>query len=441
LLAVMKKDYMRGLKDALMQLYDGKDINRELRTSRRRSEKTSFQVKNPYLCLMLATTPGSFAANTELLDATSGWLPRFLHFFPNHAKDRWLPLEEGVLENDILSTTVHGRLIRIKQKFYDRMQPLAMHLSKDADAYFKAWQRVREGELVEAKDDRRAQFYSRLAVYVLKMGMLFTVGRSDYKDDMEISLDHIEEACRLVDEYFMPMAMTVADLVGKAADKNLMDKVISVLTSRGGKISRRHLMMATHIKRKDLDETLESLEEAGEIRIATVSNPKGPSTKWVILLTDNEYRNTVETVDNVYSLISLNQKSKKDIGDGATVSTVSTNSTNATNGNNIPLDAGNDGMTVSIKDQLRGGEEIAKARELHFKTPIKPSQKKIVALYFLADRGQYKKDDLVGVQVQGDFSVAPGVCRRLECGECQTINGAPPICNPCSWLGNVKAST
>jgi len=312
LLAVMKKDYMRGLKDALMQLYDGKDINRELRTSRRKSDKTSFQVKNPYLNLMLATTPGSFAANTELLDVTSGWLPRFLHFFPNHAKERWLPLEEGVPENDLLSAGCHARLIKIKGEFYDLTEPRVMHLSSEASAYFIAWQKVRECELVEAKDDRRAQFYSRLAVYALKIGTLFTIGRADYRDGMEISLNHMQEACRLVDEYFMPMAITVADLVGKAADKNQLDKIMAVLTARGGKLTKKELMRATHFKKKDIEDGLDALVESNEIRRVTVSNPHGPSSEWIIMSQDSDKLDTVDTVyTDIPSIPSHMKKIKK----------------------------------------------------------------------------------------------------------------------------------
>lgn len=339
LLAVMKKDYMRGLKDALMQLYDGKDINRELRTSSKRAEKKKFRVKDPYLCLILATTPGSFAANTELLDITSGWLPRFLHIFPNHGKDRWLPLEEGAAENDLLSTGCHARLIRIRQEFCGLLEPKAMHLSKDASAYFTAWQKVREGELVESKDDRRAQFYSRLAVYALKMGMLFTVGRADYRDGIEISLEHIQEACRLVDEYFMPMALIVADIVGKTADKNLMDRIIAVLNSRGGKLTRREMMKAIHQKRKDLDDALEALEESGEIRLATISNSKGRPSIWITLVIDAENPYNVHNVDNVYSsILSQRKKPEGGNGDSGTKGTLSTNGTTGTKWDNRSKD-------------------------------------------------------------------------------------------------------
>ena len=58
LLAVMKKDYMKGLKILLMQLDDGKDINRGAANieAQIRQDLVTFEVKNPYLNLMLATT-------------------------------------------------------------------------------------------------------------------------------------------------------------------------------------------------------------------------------------------------------------------------------------------------------------------------------------------------------------------------------------------------
>ncbi|MEI8003677.1 MAG: DUF3987 domain-containing protein, partial [Methanothrix sp.] len=226
-------------------------------------------------------------------------------------------------------------------------EPRVMHLSQEASAYFVAWQKVREGELVEAKDDRRAQFYSRLAVYALKMSMLFTVGRADYADGMEISFDHMQEACRLVDDYFMQMALTVADLVGKAADKNLMDKIISVLTSRGGKITRRELLKAVHAKKKDLEESLESLEESGEIKIATVSNKKGPATAWIMLSKDSDNKHTVHTVNTVYSSILSHKKEIHKDEDNGDLVRQYPKKTNGTNRDKPPVDNDSSNATVS----------------------------------------------------------------------------------------------
>ena len=48
----MKKDYMRGFKDSLMQLYDCKPFYRKLRTSQRKNTQTEFRVDDPYLNLL-----------------------------------------------------------------------------------------------------------------------------------------------------------------------------------------------------------------------------------------------------------------------------------------------------------------------------------------------------------------------------------------------------
>jgi hypothetical protein len=201
-------------------------------------------------------------------------------------------------------------------EFYDLAEPRIIHLSPDAANYFISWQRTREDDLVTAKDDRKAQFYSRLAVYALKMSMLFTVGRTDYANGMEISAGHMQEACRLVDEYFMPMAMTVADMVGKAADRNMMDKIIQVLSSKGGKITRRELMRFTHIKSKDMEESLEALQEGGEIRVVTVSNKRGTKTDWITLSQDSDNLHSVTPVTPVNVSILSQHKKNKDVLEG-----------------------------------------------------------------------------------------------------------------------------
>jgi hypothetical protein len=112
-------------------------------------------------------------------------------------------------------------------------------------------------------------------------------------------------------------------------------------------------------------------------------------------------------------------------------------------------------VTNSIKASLLRADEEERAKEEHFKikTPdnkirwtdeddIQPakSEKRIVAFYFLKDCGKYRKDDVVGVEIQGAFCPLPGICRRLECGECPTIiKGSPPICDPCHWIGKERA--
>jgi hypothetical protein len=94
-LSLMKKEYMRGFKDILMILYDCKAVHRMLRTGQRKSAQTSFKVDDPYLNVLFATTDAAFGANAVQNDTLTGFLARFLFFFPQGKKPRWLPLREG----------------------------------------------------------------------------------------------------------------------------------------------------------------------------------------------------------------------------------------------------------------------------------------------------------------------------------------------------------
>lgn len=154
-LAAMQKTYMAGFKDAMMQLYDNKPYHRKLRTSAKKSTKTEFNVDDPYLNLLWATTDTALAKNTDTNDTLSGFMARFLYHFPQRKRDKWLPLEEGSELNSALETVVLTHLHRINktitelgdgtgQRELDGEEPGLMHLSKEAAEFWIDWQEKRE---------------------------------------------------------------------------------------------------------------------------------------------------------------------------------------------------------------------------------------------------------------------------------------------------------
>jgi len=286
-LSVMKKDYMRGFKDSLMMLFDCKPIRRKLRT-KNNGAKSDFNVEDPYLNIIWATTNSSFAANTQMIDAHSGFLARFLHFAPNHIKDKWLPLEAATTEQQEDCKDCLERFERIKEAFDSLQEPLEMTLSVDAWSYYKAWQKAREKEIAITRDESKAQLYGRLSVYVLKMGMLFTVGRVDFAPGIEISLAHIEEACRLVDEYFMPMGSFVYGSIGLNVEKNLIQKVLFILKANDGKIRMRELARKMSIRKKELEEIIAALDSSDQARVVTLLGKNNKPSDWVVVVPDSE---------------------------------------------------------------------------------------------------------------------------------------------------------
>jgi hypothetical protein len=333
-LSLMKRDYMRGFKDSLMQLFDCKPFYRKLRTSQRKSAKTEFRVDDPYLNLLWATTDASLGANTEQNDTLSGFMARFLFFFPQGKKTKWLPLEEGTVANSIFESVVRDQLTDIAAKMSALQECTAVHFSKEAAAHYNEWQRVREEEWTASNDGDAMQIYSRLAPVVTKLAMLFELGSPDFDVSRPIRPGFIEEACRLVDSYFMPTARAVYELVGSNAEKNVIDRIIAYLKKHGGKATKNEILRDMKIKSGDFNEYLATMIESSTVETKTVKRSgKGRDTLYVFLLDQSNIGNVAKVakiakIAKVEEIPSENEEGKNSIL--ATLATLDTLPTVAT---------------------------------------------------------------------------------------------------------------
>lgn len=294
-LSIMKRDYMRGFKDSLMQLFDCKPFYRKLRTSQRKGTKTEFRVDDPYLNLLWATTDASLGANTEQNDTLSGFMARFLFFFPQGKKTKWLPLEEGTAANSIFEGVVRDQLVAIAAKMAELPECTAMHFSPDAARYYTEWQRDRENEWTASNDGNAMQIYSRLAPTVVKFGMLFELGSPDFDITRPIRLEFIQEATQLVDRYFMPTAMAVYELVGANAEKNVIDRIIAYLKKHGGKATKKEVLRDVKIKSKEFEEYLSTMLESGIVETKIVKRSgKGRDTLYLFLINQTNVGNVAK---------------------------------------------------------------------------------------------------------------------------------------------------
>jgi len=258
-LSLMKKDYMRGFKDTLMQLYDCTRVTRTLRTSQRKAEKTSFDIADPYLNVFFASTDASLGANTEANDALSGFLARFLFFYPQGEKTNYMPLSKGTAYHSELEEIARVQLKEIVALMDSMPECVDMNYTPEAQAYYEEWQERRERELAPLKDGFSSQIFGRLIPGVIKFAMLFEVGSKDFNPTTPIRLEHFVEACRLMDEYFLPMARSVYELVGQTEEKNVIDKIIAYLKRNGGRATQRETARAVKIKSKELTEYISTM--------------------------------------------------------------------------------------------------------------------------------------------------------------------------------------
>jgi hypothetical protein len=249
-----------------------------------------------------------------------GFRARFLFFFPQGRKGKWLPLEEGTAANSIFEGAVREQLTGIAAKMAELQECTALHFSPEAASYYTEWQRVREEEWTASNDGHAMQIYSRLAPTVVKLAMLFELGSSDFDVSRPIRPEFIEEACRLVDSYFMPTARAVYDLVGANTEKNVIDRIIMHLKNHGGKASKREILASLKIKSADFKEYLDTMDVSGVVETKTVKRDgKGRDTLYVFLLPN------VAKVSNVSKISNVSNVSKENIGkSSATLDTLAT---------------------------------------------------------------------------------------------------------------------
>ena len=264
-LSLMRKDYMRGFKDTLMQLYDCTPITRMLRTSQRKAEKTRFNIADPFLNVFFASTDAALGANTEANDALSGFLARFMFFYPQGEKDCYMPLRKGTARHSELEEIAREQLRRIVELVDSMPDCVDMDYTPDAQAYYEEWQERREKELARLKDGFSSQIFGRLMPAVVKLAMLFEVGSPGFDPTTPIGLASFQEASRLADEYFLPMSRAVYDLVGQTEEKNVIDKIVAYLKRNGGRATQRETARAIKIKSKELAEYLSTMLEYGMI--------------------------------------------------------------------------------------------------------------------------------------------------------------------------------
>jgi len=282
LLAAMEKNYMAGFKETLMQLYDCAPIHRLLRTKRSGGEN-DFRIDDPYLNMIWATTDAALAANTSMNDTLSGFLARFMFFFPQGSKESWLPYTEGSGAESMFEDVVVDQLRDIKAKL-DSVPPTVMHVRPEALEFLHAWQYEREKYYEKLNDGSAQQIYSRHVPMTFKLAMLFELGYPDFDPARGIRLDTVKEVCRIVDEYMIPTARGVYEIVGKREEKNKIDKVVAVLKQNNGLIEKRRLQRAVHFTRKEMAEVMEALIENEEVEVRYERHPHGAPTKiWLVL--------------------------------------------------------------------------------------------------------------------------------------------------------------
>ena len=232
-----------------------------------------------------------------------------LYYAPRYAKESQ-PIGFSCDADRVSFNGIGNRFVEIK-RVLSRFSLITMTASQGAMDAVNKWdvsmrERIRKGGSTDA------MIFARSVPYIFKLAALYYIGSRSFitdardlldtikpynappeepgqvpliKESMQIPDRYILEAIRNISEYFLPVAAMVIDDVDVKTSKNVQKQILKIIRENGGWATKSHLLRKLKMKVKDVNEHIDTLEEAESIeRIFQCTGKGGRKEEWISLL-------------------------------------------------------------------------------------------------------------------------------------------------------------
>ncbi len=277
--AFNKKDYMFGLKDLIMELYDCPDY------SDKDTQTGLTIVQNAAPSILGVTTPAGLAAAITPADWSNGLLPRFLLLTPepDYAErptlKQYEPPPASVVEG---LKTLHQRLPLPQQEGDGWAAPAALEVEArcwdGVQAYSSRLRKLCDPNDETPLDDRLKGVYGRLHVQAVKLALILAaldwLGTDGPKPTM--TLNHWQTA-ELMCEHWRLSAHRLVDHLDRSGagrdERRQQDRVYEAIREAGaGGIVLRDVYRKLNMKALDARQAVQELLKAGLVAPAALGN-------------------------------------------------------------------------------------------------------------------------------------------------------------------------
>lgn len=253
---LLSKDYNAGLKAFLTEIYDSPPYYTRKTVSR------SYEIRNPCISILSATTQEWFLERAKEGDLLGGFLPRFI-FVPASSKEKSLAFPPPA------DMTKRNKLVRTLKEISELKGEI--HFSPEAEKLHREWY-VR----YEAKMDSGLLngFYSRLETYALKFAILIEIIRNRSLIITEKSIKEAGQLVNFLTESLRKLADNDFTFTGFQRCKRKVEKIIKFAGNEG--IVRRDLLRKSKVSADYLDKIIETLKEEETISEEKVKGETKP---------------------------------------------------------------------------------------------------------------------------------------------------------------------
>lgn len=272
-MAMMGRDYMAGTQAMVTEIFDTPAIYD------RKTKTGTFEIRDPHLNILAATTVDWFRDSVKDEDQAGGFLPRFLVVSHKGKKEKTLAWQPHADTNK-------------KDLLVDKLVEISKlcgpcEISEDAKSYYEEW--YGKFETKWGRPGRLSPFFARIQDYAKKLAILVCV---DQSGGIQINKGHIESACRMADTYAREITGMVEDELTYTSKSQR--KVIDALKMAGADgISREELIRKTRLLAdRQLNPIIATFLESKQIkvRITKKTNSRGAECeKTMYFWTNGQY--------------------------------------------------------------------------------------------------------------------------------------------------------
>lgn len=277
----MGRDYMAGLKELIMTLYDCPPY-----LDSNTNNKGLVVIRDAALSILGAATPAELSTALSSSDWFNGNLARFGLLTPEpDYKERAAPKDSQT------PTELASRLRRLHERLPEPPLPDALGEKKTSEAWSLSadiWTACHAYEQAlramtapsSSLDDRLRAVYGRLHVQAIKVATLLAA--MDWADNdgglphPQVTAAHWYRAQQIVEDWRASAHRLLADL-GENEEGRLENRILSFLRACGGVATVRDIYRALRSARKPVIEALRALEDDGCIE--RVELPPKPGVK------------------------------------------------------------------------------------------------------------------------------------------------------------------
>lgn len=265
--ALLRKDYMTGMKELLILIFDCLDHYEKHLT------KKHYVLDGIYTNFLAGTTPKSFQDNIASEDFYTGFLARWLVFEGEFDPKRWKGLEKYTEEDKLTHNILVNSLVYIHNMF---TRIVECEMDDNTLDYYNKWSYDNQMELLH--HDMRSEiapFYGRIEEYVVKISMLYEVSnvtrlQSQLESDrgyIKVHKDSLLKAIKFIEHYKkerLPMLMSKVNSSGTTK----IQKIIEEAGKSG--IQHSYLLRKSHMSAAKIKGCISTLEESENV-VVTIS--------------------------------------------------------------------------------------------------------------------------------------------------------------------------